>query len=68
MRKKVYFLFLRSTPLFLGSFFAREDPAGIAYCIGEGIGPAAAAEVGTGVEDTKVLATDVAGAAGGAAA
>lgn len=33
-----YFLFLRSTPLLRISFFARADPWGIAYCIGEGTG------------------------------
>lgn len=36
-----FFLFLRSIPggpVFLISFFAREDPGGIAYCIGERAG------------------------------
>lgn len=61
----MYFLFLRSTALFLGSFFARTDPEGMAYCIGEEIGPAA--EVGTGAEEAAtVLAISGIGAGGGA--
>ena len=42
---RLYFLFLRSTPLFLGSFFGKADPEGMAYCIGES---AEAAGEGTG--------------------
>jgi len=42
-----YFLFLRSIPLFLGSFFVREDPDGMAYCIGERAGEGAGAGAGT---------------------
>lgn len=36
-----FFLFLLSTPLFLMSFFEREDPAGTAYCMGERAGEVA---------------------------
>lgn len=36
-----YFLFLRSMPLFLVSFFAAPDPGGAAYCIGERAGEGA---------------------------
>lgn len=38
---RTYFLFLLSTPLFLMSFFEREDPAGTAYCMGERAGEVA---------------------------
>lgn len=63
---ETYFLFLRSTAGFLGSFLGIEDPVGMAYCIGErdeavaggGTGPgpavAAAAVDGNGTGGAEV--------------
>lgn len=59
---KLYFLFLLSTPLFLGSFFGRADPEGIPYCIGES---AEAAGEGTGPGTGEGAAKVVGGTGGG---
>lgn len=58
----IYFLFLRSMLLLLISFFARADPEGIPYCIGEG------ACAGGAVIGIVAAVTGGAGGRGGAAA
>lgn len=64
-RQITYFLFLRSTPLFLMSFFARADPGGMPYGMEES---AEAEAVGIAIVVWSTGGIGCKGGAGGAEA